>query len=632
MASTNESANTPPLADRLQRLAPLAVLLAAVLAAAGAYLHFLGVADRLFPGICDHDRNAHYWLGLSIGSDLRSGSVGRLLDDLHRARTWPPLHAVLVGIVLAVGGIDFRLAVLPSLAGWVGAAFFAFLLARRAVPRGGTLAGVLAAAQVLTSPALKAYATDIMLESLGACFSLMVLYFYVRAVQEPSARASTCLAVGFTVLFFHKYNYWMLIVAALAATELTSRPRFYWNVLQSSLEGWREWGHRQLRQPLNYLLAILLALPAVLHCTGPLTIHLGGQDVSLKAAGLLLELPYVAFFLRLAQWWWQQGGRQWCAAQGDAVRPLIYWGIWPIALWFLWPQRLSYFLWYVAAPHGAQADSSFAGGLVYYWNCLAGDYHCAAASALLVAVLGMGAVWGRRWLKPGGQAVLWFIVLAVLLTARHPNQKSRCMHSWVAGAWVAAGMGAAYLAYGSSRERRFRPGPWLAASAVAGLAVLQYPGWVHPGHAQEGGPQQPPGTQLVVTDWFLPHLAGARECAVIATTPMKFLTWWTALERYGPRPRIVADVPGLDGDAEQRRGQLTHWLATTNVDPLVYVDVAPHSPRYVPNSGCARNEMLRQALPCQSRYIMTAQHDFPESGCRVSVWRLAPASPAAAAP
>jgi hypothetical protein len=74
-----------------------------------------------------------------------------------------------------IGGPDYRLAVLPSLSGWVGTAVFGFLAARRMVPRGGNLAGLLAGLLILASPAHRGFATDIMLESMGACLSLVAL-------------------------------------------------------------------------------------------------------------------------------------------------------------------------------------------------------------------------------------------------------------------------------------------------------------------------------------------------------------------------------------------------------------------------------------------------------------------------
>src|SRR5205807_311774 len=123
------------------------------------------------------------------------------LKEVDTARIWGPLQDVLAALIVAGTGGDYRVAVLPSLAGWVMSAVFAFLLARRAVTRGGNLAGQAAALLVLVSPSHKAFATDLMLESLGAGLTLAVLYFYVAAIQDGGISAGRWLGLSLTLIF-----------------------------------------------------------------------------------------------------------------------------------------------------------------------------------------------------------------------------------------------------------------------------------------------------------------------------------------------------------------------------------------------------------------------------------------------
>src|SRR5262245_6778881 len=160
----------------------LGVFVVAVVLAGCALGRFWPDARHLWTSM-SHDRNAHYCAAQSIGLDLRQADLPGLVRDVERQRIWGPLYPVLTGVVLAVGGPDYRLAVLTALASWVGAAVFAFLAARRAAPQAGALAGSVAALFVLASPAHQAFATDIMLESAGACLSLAVVYAYLRARQ-----------------------------------------------------------------------------------------------------------------------------------------------------------------------------------------------------------------------------------------------------------------------------------------------------------------------------------------------------------------------------------------------------------------------------------------------------------------
>lgn len=208
-----------PTATIWDWLAPAGGVLAAVVAAGLAYAQFLASPEHLWWSLL-HDRNVHYLLGLNVALDIRNLDLVRLAVDLEDAKVWPPLHGILVGLVLAVFGPDQRLAILPSLVGWIGTALFGFLAARRAAGAYGNWAGLLAAVFILASPAHRAFATDTMLESLGACLTLMCLYYYLRAVQQPAPGGGRALALCLTALFFEKFNYWMIVVLPLAATEL----------------------------------------------------------------------------------------------------------------------------------------------------------------------------------------------------------------------------------------------------------------------------------------------------------------------------------------------------------------------------------------------------------------------------
>src|SRR5438132_1299884 len=83
------------------------------------------------------------------------------------------------------------------------------LIPRRLLTSGGNFAGLLAAFLVAVSPAHRAFATDCMYESLGAGLSLAVIYLYLVTLQEGSRRAAIGLGLALTVLFLHKYNYWL---------------------------------------------------------------------------------------------------------------------------------------------------------------------------------------------------------------------------------------------------------------------------------------------------------------------------------------------------------------------------------------------------------------------------------------
>jgi hypothetical protein len=172
MATDPDSAPVARTQQRdLVRLHPTAVAAAvlcvlAVLAGLQLAL-FWPEADQLWWRMT-HDRSAHYLNGLNLALDARSADLPQFIHDLDAMRVWGPLHPALLAVVQLCAGPNFRLAVLPSLLGWVGTAWFGFLVARRMVTQHGTAAGLIAATLIAVSPAHRAFATDNMLQSVLA--------------------------------------------------------------------------------------------------------------------------------------------------------------------------------------------------------------------------------------------------------------------------------------------------------------------------------------------------------------------------------------------------------------------------------------------------------------------------------
>jgi hypothetical protein len=60
---------------------------------------------------------------------LRQGNLPQFFANLEKGKVWPPVHGLLVAAVVAAAGPDYRLAVLPSLAGWIMTVVFGCLAA-----------------------------------------------------------------------------------------------------------------------------------------------------------------------------------------------------------------------------------------------------------------------------------------------------------------------------------------------------------------------------------------------------------------------------------------------------------------------------------------------------------------------
>ena len=120
-----------------------ALVLLAILLAAGWVLHnFLENPRPLWDELVN-DRNGHYGYGLDLAEAVEHGRPIEFLKlVVLRARSWPPVHGLFVMLTQVATGNDWRAAALASLTGWVLTLFCAWWLAQKiAAPTGAGIAG-----------------------------------------------------------------------------------------------------------------------------------------------------------------------------------------------------------------------------------------------------------------------------------------------------------------------------------------------------------------------------------------------------------------------------------------------------------------------------------------------------------
>ena len=614
---------SPSVRPWLRHLPVLAVVVFAVVVAALTYNDFLAVHRTLWDN-STHDRNAHYLFALRVVTDLENFRVGRLLYDLYAQNVWPPLHGTLAGLAMLVGGRDYRVAVLPNLLAWVGTLVFAFLAVRRAAPRGGVLAGWVAVLFLAASPAHRAYATDLMLECLGACLTLAVLYAYLVAVQSESDSPwpGRWLALALTTLFLHKYNYWILCVLTIALTESLRRPRDYWQALRDTIGrvDWRAFLRAQVRSPLNYALAAVLLALAVIKLSRLEHINLFGREIAVNPPHTLITVAYALFFVRLVLWW-RRRGRVEMQRFDRRYQQLIPWHVAPVAVWFLLPKHLSSFVWFLSPANSTeQQKTSLVQGLQFYWPHIVEEYHTAAWCALLAAALIVPAALLARRLRPGGIAILLLFALGLLLTATHPNHKGRYVHSWIALGWLSAGLGAAALVYGPLTARLAVVRPCLAAAALIALACGLLPALRTPAYAPEGGPQPTHLSLLDVTDCYLSELEQSRDATIVSAVPLKPMAQWTFLERKGELESLEKNWYGYGPLGDGNRQGFENWLQYNDAE-LRHADfrrsAAGTGRRLGTGSlcGAARGVTRSRHGGMQQAFRLVKQAAFPQHGC-----------------
>ncbi len=615
----------------------LTVLAGVTLAVGLGYWEYLGHWHNRWVSLY-HDRNAHYQAGLSVACELRQGHMLRALLDLDAASLgWPVLHPLLLAAVLTVGGLEPRLAVLPSLAGWWLAAAGSFWLAGRCAPRGWKwLAGAAAAAMVLTSPAVRVMATDVMLESLGLGLTVAAGVAYVRWVEQPSPGRAAGLGLVLSALFLHKYNYWGLTVVGLFLTELLRRSGYYLTAARRMLAAipWRQWLAGQRRRPLNYAILVLLALSGLIVWRGGLHVDWGSGHWGIRQPRLLVNAAYVLVLLRLGGWWWSEGRRWWRRTFSPSAVRLCEWGLIPPLVWLALPFRLQYFVWYAGPGNDPGVlRHSFVEKIQFYLQGWVTDYHIWAPLAGLTGVAaaaGTFVLLQRRWRQAGWHVLPVMAFTAAALTLVHPNEQMRFVHTWAPLLWPTAAAGATWLldrliCQAVKLFRARQPGPagyWLPAGLAAGLGCAAGVAMLQPPRVSElFGKGYSPASWSVrnVHQAYLPLLDGRSPTAVLCSLPEA--SWrWPFIEQFGHKTNLRNNLREIGAFDPVPAAAAARWLEVTPVETIVYIEVPPESPMWEPPPQGRDNRVLGEALRRQERFMLQEELAVPPLAT-VQVWR-----------
>ncbi len=600
---------------------------AAALIAAAWVFHLYSQDYRVRWASGYHDRVAHYQFGLNMAAEFRNGHLPQLLKDFDAGSLcWPPLHGLALAAVFVVLGPSPVVAVLPSVAAWAASAVLAFALARRLSPRFGTTAGAVAALFVLSGPALRAYAVDVMLESTGLLMTLAAVHAYLLFMESPTRRTGAWLGIALSLLFLGKYNYWGLAVAGLAAGHVLAHGRESVAAVVGVVRAipWREWGAAQFRRPLNYVIVALASATVYTRMNGGLWVEVGGHTYGMNQPRVVLNVAYALLVARLGVWWWTQGRAAAARLYGEPAATLLGWTVIPPALWLVLPHRLNYLFWYVGPNNSEKTyHSSFADGAAYYASGIAGEYHASTAAAVVaagLAAVGLLALF-RRDRRPGALAVPVVFAVAAALTVLHPNHKMRHVHTWVPLLWVLSGVGAAALARlaGFAGTHAGRPAA-LATAAV--VAVMAAPGLVRPGTATALGFGTPAGSLLDLTDVYPPLIDGRQPTAIFSSRPSPLWTRAAFMERFGHKDNVVSDLRAFGVFDPIPLDAATKWAAMTPCRTVVYLDIPFGSPLYEPIPLPGDNANIRLAVETSPRFRLAHRVEVPDRGT-VFVWERA---------
>src|SRR5207248_3142699 len=149
-----------------------------------------------------------------------------------------------------------------------------------------------------------------------------------------------------------------------------------------------------------------------------------------------VHFAYIAFFIRVA-WWWRQEGRAVSLEWPSTLRTILLWHVPSAATYLLLPKRFSHFMWYLSPYATDQHRESipFMHGLPYYLRALTDDYLPLGWGLYLVAGMVLLGLVSWRKLKPGAAALIFFLFFPACVVCQHPMLKNRMMHSFIASMW-----------------------------------------------------------------------------------------------------------------------------------------------------------------------------------------------------
>ena len=569
-----------------------------------------------------HDRNAHFAMGVNLALALKTADPFWFVSEIEKVQVWGPLQRLILAAVLAIGGIDHRLAIVPSLIGWILTMAFTWLITRRLFEDQvlGTFAAAVALTLLGVSPAFRLLGSDVMLESLGAGLSGFALWAYFGVREDQSnPRRWRVLAIALTLLFFHKGNYWGLVATSLLVAY-ASEHLGQWGGLCFAIFrtiNVRVLARSAIRDPLLIVLVLIIAALTFLFVRGGLTVF--GRNVSYNSPINLTELAYDVLFVRLLVAWHKHRDAI-RLALGVPGRELLAWHLMPVAVSFLVPKRLTAFLWFVGPANGGRSFDAVDGIRTYYVAFTEG-FHAAPSIAFLVLGLAVIAIGHLRQLPAGARAIVALALLSFVAVVIHPQHQGRFLASWLFAVWILAGAGAANIFGLLVPTRSVRWRICIAAAAVIVFAcgnLLRKPS----SKALEVAIRPTSGvSDIELVRPYLTELLGVTVVGVATTFGMSSLFQWVLLEDCKCH-RIVKGswITGASSRDEVRRMMLEDLAEVARRTDRNYFCAGS---RYKFSAlGWTYEKMIGivDAMHEQNLFVQVATFALPVDGAQATIW------------
>ncbi|MDI6731537.1 MAG: glycosyltransferase family 39 protein [Candidatus Margulisbacteria bacterium] len=202
----------------------LAILIAVVLLIGG-----LIFVNRILRGDAFSKEEAQHALyGVWLVRDIQALDFGAFFYDTQRQMNWPFLHSWLLSLFFLIFGVSCTTARVLSLLFFLLSIVLIYLISLRFSNRLGQRIGFVAVLLALTSPLMVRYASENMLEGLGAFLFLAAVNTYLVCEENKITVEYIFLAVLIGLSIYTNYLYaYLMIPAFLVMTLVKLGPLFY---------------------------------------------------------------------------------------------------------------------------------------------------------------------------------------------------------------------------------------------------------------------------------------------------------------------------------------------------------------------------------------------------------------------
>lgn len=456
-----------PLLSRLAQLAPLAAVLVAAVAFARRLATVGGGSDRL----PRWDEARHGLDGVRLADAVRTLDPVQFLRDIWGMAYWPPAYPLMELPAFLWFGSDPGVA-RALMSGVFGACLVAAFLAGAALEgKRGVLVGLLTAALVSASPFLQHYGTIVMLELPGALLTLLAFASYARFLETRRDRDLRLAGAAALLLFFCKYNFGILWMAAVALYELWDSPILRTRPWGEVTGRWR--GLPAGSRVFFVFLAIYLGFLGAILVTGGWIWEIGGARISVRKLGNPVSMLGVLLLFRflLKPRWNIARVRAWLDAIAPHHRFMMVWVLLPMTVWLLLPPHTSAFFNFV---QNRPAERTLLENLLLYPREFMAQYSSSPISGLFILVVSLLPIFWIRRQPPRERLLTLALTVAFVATAAHRLKETRFLLVVTPLIWLSfSRVVIALLAKATGEFERPRHGHTVAAIALGCFVLLQ---------------------------------------------------------------------------------------------------------------------------------------------------------------